>query len=676
MDRDLTSKGQDQTPCQLRQEKPESATLRQKKLIQYINYCHLQGHPLFVCLRQTSYKEEIIFKANPKPCLGDILTCHWERPLYDFEPNEYAISSLLVSFGDVIVAVEAETIEITPLAMTVRLGKASRYLRRQGQRHSSLGVTAEFAQHAFLTRGDLVDFGGRSFRVRVRLEDSSSVRWLNPEENISLRLFAREKLVFSGECRLVRSSKDRLACYLVFSPLQEQIRRLPAKNIRTPRKEIKPPLVVQFIHPLTGKKIHREILDISVSGLSLREGQEEESLLPGLVLPGVQIIYGGMISMKCAAQVIFRRKQDSLIIFGLSILDMDIRDFSTLSHLISINTDPHARVSTEVDMEELWEFLFDADFIYPEKYQLLQDCRELLKETYHKIYRGNLPLSRHFTYEKNGSIYAHIAMLRAYERAWMIHHYAARPLENRLTGFLVLKELMIFLNGFYRLPSASMDYVLTYYRPHNRIIRRVFGGFTDEMNDLRACSQDLFSYFLFTREGAGGEGLPAYWTMRESTAGDLKRLKYFYQNISGGLLLEALSLPSDGENNSSLEAAYQEAGLMRRCRVHTLCHNGNPRAFLIANHAEPGINLSELLNCVKVIVLEPETLSREILLKAIAGVSSDHLLSHLPVMIYPARYNELAGLPTERNYQLWVLNAAYGEPYLEYMERKVRVRLE
>ncbi|MDZ4165741.1 MAG: PilZ domain-containing protein [Smithellaceae bacterium] len=679
MDQEKTPKGEPLPPWLSRQERPadnlldEAKVCKREKLIQCINYCHFQGKPLFVFLRHRSYEEGILLNAYPSPCAGEELVCRWERSLESHELDDYSISCLIVTFRDAIIIVDAEPLEATAQSLTVRLGEGYHLSRRQGQRFSSLGVGAEFTRDALLTKGDLVDFSARSFQVRVKMEDSSPLRLLNPEENVSLRLFARKKLVFSGECRLVRQSKDHLADYLVFSPLQEQIKRFPARNIRTPRKEIKPPPVVQFIHPLTEKKIHREISDISVSGFSLQESPEEETLLPGLIIPQVQIIYGGMIRMKCAAQVIFRRKQGDQIIFGLSILEMDIRDFSALTHLISINTDSHACVSTELDMDELWEFLFDTDFIYPEKYKLLQGSREMLKETYRKVYQDNLELSRHFTYEKNGSIYAHIAMLRAYERTWMIHHYAARPLENRLTGFIVLKALLIFLNGFYRLPSAKMDYVMTYYRPHNRIIKRLFGGFAEHVKDLRACSQDLFSYLLLTKRE--GEGALPPWTVRESTAGDLKKLEHFYDNISGGLLLDALSLRKANGKSSSLEADYREAGLLRRCLVHTLCKSGKPIAFLILDHAEPGINLSELLNCVKVIVLEPDQLPWDVLSGVIDEFSSGYPLPKLPVMIYPAMYAELAGLPAGKNYQLWVLNTAYGEPFLDYLERKFRLKL-
>lgn len=679
MDRDVSCEGQAYAPWLLgkdnREISPDTASaFKQEKLFQCINFNHFQGLPLFVFLRHASYEEGIILKANPMPCTGDILTCQWERPLDAFELDDYSISSLLVTFGDAIIAVTVETLEITPLAMTVRLGKACQYGRRQGQRHSGLGVAAEFAQNALLTYGDLVDFGGGSFLVRVKLEDSSSVRWLNPEESVTLRLFSRQTLVFSGECRLVRQDRDNLACYLVFLSIKESIRRLPAKKIRNPRKEITPPPLVNFIHPLTGKKIFREISDISTSGFSLQEQQKEETLFSGLIIPQVSISHGGFTKMKCAAQVIFRRKQIDRITFGLAILDMDIRAFSVLSHLISNNTDPRACVSTELDMEELWEFLFETNFIYPEKYQLLQDNREELKKTFRKVYQDNIELSRHFTYEKNGTISAHIAMLWAYEKTWLIHHFAARPLENRLTGFLVLSQLLVFLNGFHRLPSAHMDYVMTYYRPTNRIIERIFGGFSAHMKDLRACSQDLFSYVRFTPKAR--ERLAPPWTVRESSPADLRVIERFYNKISGGMLLDALPFRSGGLQNASLEAAYREAGFIRSCLVHTLCCKGKPAAFLMVNRSEPGLNLSEFLNAIKVVVIEPNLISWEVLSQAIAEVAADHPLSCLPVMIYPASYADTEEAPHGKQYQLWILNAAYGGPFLEYLERKFRLRLK
>jgi hypothetical protein len=350
---------------------------------------------------------------------------------------------------------------------------------------------------------------------------------------------------------------------------------------------------------------------------------------------------------------------------------MDIRSFSTLSHIIANNMDPRACVSTELDLDELWEFLFDTDFIYPAKYGQIKDGREEIKETFRRIYLENLEISRHFTYEKNGYLSAHIAMLRAYETSWMIHHFAARPLESRLTGFLVLRQLLLFLNGFHRLPSANMDYILTYYRPTNRIIEKIFGGFADHIKDLKACSQDLFSYFRFSPPPdakLGGE-----WQLQEATPADGKLLKRFYDNESGGMLLECLNLW--GRKPSAIEGAYAREGLTRRHFTYCLSYKKMPLAFIVVNHSPCGLNLSELLNCIKVILPAPADLPWETLAAAIAQVACDHPLKDPPVMIYPAGYAEKQALKETKEYQLWILNSACGAPFLEYLERKFRLKV-
>lgn len=671
MDHNKSAQGELSTPLALNPESSAKEALTREKLIQRINYSHFQNRPLFVYLRHRVYDEGLHVAAYPTPLKGDLLTLTLSYPPDISEREEFEISKLLIPCGDGIITVPVAVIDAGPDSATVKLGEPELNSRRQGPRHTGLGIGAEITQNAFITRGNLVDFGGGNFLVRVNTENARGLRWLNPEENVTMKLFNDETPVFAEECRLIREKRDHFTCDLAFASIKESIKRFPARSIRNPRKEIVPAPQVQFLHPLTGKKIYREIANISTSGFSIQENQREETLFPGLILPQVVITSGGIIRMKCSAQVIFRRRQGNLVTFGLAILDMEIRAFSALSHIITNNGNPRACVSTELDMDELWEFLFDTDFIYPAKYHEITKGRENIKETFRRLYEDNLEISRHFTYEKNGFISAHIAMLRAYERAWMIHHFAARPLESRLTGFIVLRQLLIFLNGFYRLPSASMDYILTYYQPANRIIERIFGGFAGHINDLQACSQDLFAYFRFSPNKRAN--LTSGWSLRESAAADLRLLKRFYDDVSGGLMVEALNLA--GRKSPNLEGAYETAGFTRHCLPYTLCQGGRPAALIIVNHSPPGLNLSELPNCLKVIILSPEELPLPILTAALTEAAQGHPLDNPPVMVYPAGYVEGRGIEGVKNYQLWILNAAAGIPFLEYLERKFRLKV-
>jgi len=384
------------------------------------------------------------------------------------------------------------------------------------------------------------------------------------------------------------------------------------------------------------------------------------------------------LEIKCSAQVIYRSEEAEEgkgLRSGLAILNMDINAYSRLTYILTNAMDSHAYVSSDINMEALWEFFFESGFIYPTKYRFIQSHREDFKETYRKLYQENPEIARHFTYQKNGRIYGHISMVRAYEKAWMIHHHAATALENKRTGLMVLKQIMLYLNDMHRLPSAKMDYLMCYFRPENKFPDRVFGGFARELRDLRGCSLDEFSYLPYTSLSLGSE-LPDGWSLEESSELDLWELNRSYCHYSGGLLLEALGLGQESFGEESLEETFTRLGFLRQCRAYSLSRDGNLNAVLIVNRSDLGINLSELLNAIKIIITNPDDLPWDVLSTAIAKLTSFYHTERIPVLFFPFTYVEKQGVPYEKRYQLWILNAQYSYEYMEYMQRKFRMRYD
>jgi hypothetical protein len=327
-------------------------------------------------------------------------------------------------------------------------------------------------------------------------------------------------------------------------------------------------------------------------------------------------------------------------------------------------------------MESLWEFFFNTGFIYPEKYKFIQPYREKFKETYERLYQNNQNVAVHFTYETDGTIYAHISMLRAYAYTWMIHHYAARPMENKLTGFLVLQQIIRYLNGLYRLPSAKMEYVMTYFRPNNKIVERVFGGFADSLNDPKGCSIDLFSYLSVKKEtDLQGKVMKGGWVLRESSALDLWKLNMFYEHHSGGLMMDALNLKEHNMEDIFLEEAYDRMGFARKKKVYSLLRGKDLAAVLIVNLADMGMNLSELINSIKIIIMDQEILRWNTLLAGISMLANNYHYDEIPLLVYPSHYTEKENISIKKQYRLWILNIArHNEQYLEYIKR-YRIKL-
>jgi hypothetical protein len=437
--------------------------------------------------------------------------------------------------------------------------------------------------------------------------------------------------------------------------------------------KVTPPPVALFEHPLFRRPIQLDVCDLTFTGFSVEEKSAEEVLMAGMIISGLEIHYAGALKITCDVQVIYRRVVGKdRVRWGMAILDMDFPAYRQLSHIMVHAQDPHARFSGAIEMEALWEFLFDTNFIYPEKYRLLQSCRDEFKETYRKLYQEKQDIQAQFTYEKNGRIYGHVSIFRAYPRAWMVHHLAARPLNGKRTGLCVLKNVLRFFDGLYRYPSIKMDHMMFYFRPENHFPNLFFGGFARSLGNQRACSLDLFAYMSHP-VNVPKTPLPGGWRITEFESHYLPELERFYRNASGGLLLDLLRLGRTEEEGDSLTETYRRHGFLRQCRAYVLLREQELKALIIMNRSAPGLNLSELLNSLKVVVTDPSGVPFPVLSSALSHLTPEYETDSVPLMIYPATYPVEQGVKVEKEYLLWILDSQYGKEYLEYMEKKTRL---
>jgi len=151
--------------------------------------------------------------------------------------------------------------------------------------------------------------------------------------------------------------------------------------------------------------------------------------------------------------------------------------------------------------------------------------------------------------------------------------------------------------------------------------------------------------------------------------------------IEGGIVIIERSNPPFGfalpggfvDYGESLEDVYRRLGLLRRWRVYSLAYKGEQYAAMIVNQSDLGINLSELLSCIKIIVTNPDDLSWNILSIAVSNLVGEYKMDRVPVMFYPFSYVADNEIPYEKQYQLWILNVEYGNEYMEYMRKRFRI---
>lgn len=651
--------------------------IKLKNIINTINHIHFNGKSVFILLRHLLYQNTILLKAIPQPCRDNHVMLHWidDKPAA-LNLSSYEFHYLIIEDGRAIIFVPAKLRSINDAGLEIELMDAAESIRtRKARRHICTGIKAKLNQSGFTSDGTLLDFNNHAFRIKMNSEDSCPYSWFNLEEDIVISLSENETSLLSVSCRVIRQSQEREHREIVAAPINKPLFRFKKKTFRNPRRELIPPPTISFLHPFTRKRIVRDICDISNLGFSVFEDEDDAVLLTGLIIPELVIIFNGMSQIRCVGQVVYCQRDDRKgLVCGIAILDMSIKDYSQLTHIISNLLDSKTHLSQEVDIDDLCKFFFETDFIYPEKYKYVAQHKDDFAKTYKKLYGDRPEISRHFTYERNGRIFAHISMIKAYTRTWAVHHHAANTIDGRLTAFKVLKQIIQFFNGIGRLPAAKTDFALCYYRPDNEFPDHVFGDFTRDFG-ITGSSLDLFSYLNFRKKKP--VELPNGWLLSKCEPLNIWELEQFYNHRSGGLFLDAVGIKNNNMIDDELRNQYLMLGLERECRAYSLTWNKQLHAIIIVEISTPVLNLSGLTNCIKVIVTQPELLPWDILSRAIAYYAEKYDQEEVPVLFYPSEYPRHQHLKCDKEYLLWVLNLRDHEnDYGEFLERKFRVRLK
>ena len=505
-----------------------------------------------------------------------------------------------------------------------------------------------FFKTGALFHGQLVDYYAFQFRVQVATAPPQTFRWIDTETPVTLVFSKGRQTLYSGECKIVKQSNGQYERFIILEPVHRQIRRFRPLEFRSRRQKLTPSPDVSFCHPLFNRVFKYKVYDISGSGFSIREEERLAVLLPGMIIPRLEMHLSDGSAISCMAQVVYSKvesqsRKGPMLRCGLAILDMPPEDHVAMLSLLHQASDANAYLCNSVDMNALWAFFFETGFIYPEKYETLQQNKAAIKRTYETLYNKNPNIAAHFIHQENGRIMAHMAMVRVYETAWLIHHHAALRSSYNRGGLMVLNQVGRFINDSYRIYSMKMDYIFCYFRPQNKFPSHVFGGTARHINDSQICSLDDFAYLHLPME-EGPPPLPGHWKIEPTVQADLLDLQTFYDNISGGLMLRGLHLHPDQVDIGGLQREYARIGLHRDRRLFTLRHREKTCAVIVVDIADLGLNMSDLTNSIKFIVSDGKYLTQEVFRAALAWVVKQTETRHAPVMVFPQNGRRPNGL--------------------------------
>ena len=102
-------------------------------------------------------------------------------------------------------------------------------------------------------------------------------------------------------------------------------------------------------------------------------------------------------------------------------------------------------------------------------------------------------------------------------------------------------------------------------------------------------------------------------------------------------------------------------------------HDNDPQAYFVVDQSERGVNLSDLINSIKVIVPQNSTVPWYVLHAAICECGKDYDMKTITVQVFPCEYMDRAGIPYKKRHVIWVLDTHYLNENIDTIKNMARI---
>lgn len=668
-------------------ENGEKNVLLKKSIVNKLNFLNFFDKGLQCQLDQLGEKGDMTVNLKPLPSFGKYLVCLWpEELVFEADTSEYRMKNISIpdTASDINIVPEIKC--LTSKGFCIRLPDQCEIKSHSvGDNSMFSDMKVRINQNNVSVACEIAELKDNTLSVALAADALYYFSHFDSSLKVNVAFVKEGEILFTGQY-MIKKWEDLLGKRLLtLEPESQMINRFPPKKFRSNRENLKPSPDVIFTHPFTGRQITMLVRDLSGSGFSVNSGTDESLLLTGMVIRNMQLSFAGVFTLSCSAQVVHRSEErrentsaddgpsdeNKTLVYGFALIDMPLTDHLKLQSIMHQCENNHSKVCNSLNPDELWRFFFETGFIYSKKYRSFIENKDLIRDTYIKLYSQSLDISRHFTYLEKGEILGHLSMLRFYENAWLIHHHAALKKANVKAGLAVLNQVAKFSYNSIWLEACHMRYMFCYFRPENAFPDYFFNGFAEKLNDKNGCSTDPFAYYTFKKPSTSSksQSLPQGWKIGNCTNLDLEDLRTYYMKNSGGLMIDALDLSPDSTPSAELEDAYHKAGLSKEKHLLSLRYQGDLAAVILVNIADIAINMSDLTSSVTLMVLKEDILTREILNMALVKLTVYFTQKRFPVLLYPLSYAKKQAIPFQKTYILWILATRYSDHYFEYLDQ-------
>ncbi len=661
----------------------EKEVASKKFLINKLNYVNFQEKIISCNFVDRQNNSKVSVKIKPEPCIGNYLVGLWpkDRDMGDII-DRCGFKQLVVPDGTRNIIVEPDIRYINnngfclSLPDTCTLTPSGSYKLN----HWSL-IDMQIDQGDIKVPAALIDFTEHSIVLAVDMADAEQFKTIDIEKVVRITFLKDGEELFEGRYSIVRYVSGTLYMSVIMKSESNSVPVRVSKRNRNRRYNLTPTPEVSFKHPFNARLSNLKIVDISSSGFSVEAVTGNPQLITGMIIDDLELNFAGLLKLKCQVKVVHQTiiktsGEDTLLKFGFAIMDISLDDHMVLLELLNQVDNKNLKICARVNPDELWDFFFESGFIYQKKYRMFLENKKGIRRTYGKLYMEKATISRHFTCHEQDQLIGHMSTLWFSKDAWLIHHHAALKGWSVKAGLEVLNLLAQFIINVEWLEKYHMRYLFCYFQPENLFPNYFFSGFTDKLNDPQKSSIDIFAYSYFKKPLHSIGETPVGWTLEKAEQADLDSLQYFYSNVSNGLLIKALGIETIEVKPSLVESTYQKAGLTKEMSLWSLKLKGQLKAVFVLNLSDFGLNMSDLTNCISIIVVDSTDVDKELVDLMLTRLSVYFEQKKFPVLYYPVAFADEKGIEYQKQYKMWALNLEASDDYIDFLEEINKMSME